>query len=209
MEAIKKRIAALKKEAGGKATTSGTPKSKGTATPKATPKKAPMAKTPRSSEKRKRASVPSDEDADMDYGDDDSGAERERLKTTPSGSRSSLSRRLKIAAKTYHEDSDSSGDVADPEDNTDAVTPTPAAGGEEQQNIFAGGAFDGSGETVGQMDGVTTGVAHGVVAGTLTPQGKATNGNGQAKSATKRAVKRKAPVHDSDGSEFTPDFMLD
>lgn len=145
--------------------------------------------------------------------DDDSEAERERLKATPSGPRSTLSRRSKSVAKTYNEDDESDDELATPQDDTRSATPTPMAGGEEEQpDFFGGGAFDGVGEDVGQMDGVAAGVAGvGLVNGTLTLQGKTANGHAQANSAAKRvvkrAVKREEPVDDSDVSEFSPDFM--
>ena len=206
--AITEHIGALKKEFGGTAT--GTPKAKTTTTPKATPKKSSAVKTPKSSAKRKRVSHSSDEDEEMkDDADDDSAAERERLKATPSGPRSTLSRRSKSVAKTYNEDHESEDELATPQDNTRAATPTPMAGEEEQPDFFGGGAFDGPGEEIVQMDGVAAGV--GLVNGTLTPQGKTANGHAQANSAAKRVlkriVKREEPVDDSDGSEFNPDFM--
>ena len=206
--AITEHIGALKKEFGGTAT--GTPKAKTTTTPKATPKNSSAVKTPKSSAKRKRVSHSSDEDEEMkDDADDDSAAERERLKATPSGPRSTLSRRSKSVAKTYNEDHESEDELATPQDNTRAATPTPMAGEEEQPDFFGGGAFDGPGEEIVQMDGVAAGV--GLVNGTLTPQGKTANGHAQANSAAKRVlkrtVKREEPVDDSDGSEFNPDFM--
>ena len=209
--AITEHIGALKKEFGGTAT--GTPKAKTTTTPKATPKKSSAVKTPKSSAKRKRVSHSSDEDEEMkDDAEDDSAAERERLKATPSGPRSTLSRRSKSVAKTYNEDHESEDELATPQDNTRAATPTPMAGEEEQPDFFGGGAFDGPGEEIVQMDGVAAGVAGvGLVNGTLTPQGKTANGHAQANSAAKRVlkrtVKREEPVDDSDGSEFNPDFM--
>ncbi|GAB7323007.1 hypothetical protein MBLNU13_g05533t2 [Cladosporium sp. NU13] len=219
--AITEHIGALKKEFGGSTTSTsvtGTPKAKTTATPKATPKATPRksaaVKTPKSSAKRKRVSHSSDEDVDMkNDADDDSAAERERLNATPSGPRSTLSRRSKSVAKTYNEDDESDDELAAPQDNTRAATPTPTAGEEEEQtDFFGGGAFDGAGEEVGQMDGVAIGVAGvGLVNGTLTPQGKAADSHAKANSAAKRvvkrAVKREEPVDDSDVSEFNPDFM--
>jgi hypothetical protein len=210
--AITEHIGALKKEFGGAATTSGTPRAKGTATPRATPRKPAAVKTPKSSAKRKRVSKSSDEDEEMDDGEDDSDAERAMLKGTPSGPRSTLSRRSKSVAKTYNDDDSSSSDeLASQGGNTGAVTPTPTAGVEEQPDFFGRGAFDGAGEDVGQMDGVATGIAAGgAVTGTLTPQGRTTNGTRQAKSATKatkRAIKREAPADDSNVSDFQPDFM--
>lgn len=215
--AITEHIGALKKEFGGTAATAsataGTPKAKTTATPKATPKKSTIVKTPKSSAKRKRVSHSSDEDEEMnDDADDDSAAERERLKATPSGPRSTLSRRSKSVAKTYHEDDESDNELATPQGNTRAATPTPMASQEEQTDFFGGGAYDGAGEDVGQMDGVAAGVAGvGLINGALTPQGKTAKGHAQANSAAKRVVKRtvkrEEPVDDSDGSEFNPDFM--
>lgn len=147
-----------------------------------------------------------------DDADDDSAAERERLKATPSGSRSTLSRRSKSVAKTYNEDDESDDELATPQDDKRAATPTPVVGEEEQTDFFGGGAFDGAGERIGQMDGVAAGVAGvGLVNGALTPQGKTASGHPQANSAAKRvvkrAVKREEPVDDSDVSEFSPDFM--
>lgn len=214
--AITEHIGALKKEFGGTAVTAsatGTPKAKTATTPKATPKKSSAVKTPKSSAKRKRVSHSSDEDEEMkDDADDDSAAERERLKATPSGPRSTLSRRSKSVARTYNEDDESEDELATPQGNTRAATPTPMAGEEEQPDFFGGGAFDGPGEEIGQMNGVAAGVAGvGLVNGTLTPQGKTANGHAQANSAAKRVlkrtVKREEPVDDSDGSEFNPDFM--
>jgi hypothetical protein len=145
----------------------------------------------------------------MNDGEDDSDDERAMLKATPSGPRSTLSRRSKSVAKTYHENDSSSDEPADPAGNTGAVTPTPKTGGEQQQDFFAGGAFDGAGEGVVHMNGVASLVdVNGVVTGTLAPQGKTINGNGQAKAPTnKRAIKREKSVDDSDGSDFQPDFM--
>ena len=144
----------------------------------------------------------------MDDGDDDSAAEREMLKTTPSGPRSTLSRRSKSVAKTYDVDGESSNELASLQHNTRAATPTPMAGDEEQPDFFGGGAFDGAGEGVGQVSVAVTGVS----AGITTPQGKAVNGNVQPDSAIKRAVvkrtmKREEPVDDSDVSDFHPDFF--
>jgi hypothetical protein len=145
----------------------------------------------------------------MNDAEDDSAAERERLKSTPTGPRSTLSRRSKSVAKTYNEDDESDDELATPQDNTRAATPTPAPATieEEQPDFFGGGMYDGAGEGIGQMDGVVDGVA----AGTLTPQGKTANGHAQANSAAKRVVKRtvkrEEPVDDSDVSEFTPEFM--
>lgn len=223
--AIKQHIDVLRKNFGNGATGGGgTPKAKTTATskatpratPKATPKKSAPLNTPKSSAKRKRVSNSSDEDEDMNDAEDDSAAEREMLKTTPSGPRSTLSRRLKSIAKTYNEDDESEDDeFATPQNNTRAATPTPAPAAaapavseEEQTDFFGGGAFDGAGDDGGQMDGV---VATGLVGGTLTPQGKAANGHAQANSAAKRVAKRgverEERVDDSDVSEFEPDFM--
>lgn len=154
----------------------------------------------------------------MNDAEDDSAAERERLKTTPTGPRSTLSRRSKSVAKTYNEDDESEDEFATPQNNTRAATatPTPAAAQaaveEELTDFFGGGAYDGAGDDGGQMDGVAAGfAAAGLVGGTLTPQGKAANGHAQldsaAKRVVKRTVKREEPVDDSDGSEFEPDFM--
>jgi hypothetical protein len=102
--------------------------------------------------------------------------------------------------------------LAIPQGDTRAATPTPMAGGEVEQPDFLGvGAFDGADEDVGQMDGVAAGIAGvGLVNGTLTPQGKTANGHAQANSAAKRVVKRavkpEEPVDDSDVSEYEPDF---
>jgi hypothetical protein len=146
----------------------------------------------------------------MDDAEDDSAAEREMLKATPSGPRSTLSRRSKSVAKTYNEDDESADEeLATTQDNTRAATPTPAPAAvqEEQTDFFGGGAYDGAGDEVGQMDGVVTGAAAGGISGgTLTPQGKAVNGHAQADSAAKRASKRAEPADDSDGSEFNPDL---
>lgn len=214
--AIKQHIDVLRKTFGNGATGGGgTPKAKATATPKATPKKSAPVKTPKSSAKRKRVSHSSDEDEEMNDAEDDSAGEREMLKSTPTGPRSTLSRRSKSVAKSYNEDDGSEDDeFATPQNNTRAATPTPApataqaAVEEEQTDFFGGGAFDGPAEDVGQMDGVA---ATGLVGGTLTPQGKATNGHAQANSAAKRVVrrafKREEPVDDSDVSEYEPDFM--
>lgn len=215
-KAITDHFYALRKQIGAPTTASatGTPRAKTTATPKATPKKSTAVKTPKSSAKRKRVSHSSDEDEDMhDDADDDSAAERERLKATPSGPRSTLSRRSKSVAKTYNEDNESEDELATLQDDTRAATPTPMAGGEVEQPDFLGvGAFDGADEDVGQMEGVAAGIAVvGLVNGTLTPQGKTVNGHAQANSAAKRVVKRavkpEEPVDDSDVSEFDPDLM--
>lgn len=213
--AIKQHIDTLRKIPGNGAAGGGTPRAKATATPKATPKKFAAVKTPKSSAKRKRVSHSYDEDEAMDDAEEDFAAEREMLKATPSGPRSTLSRRSKSVAKTYNEDDESDDEFATPQNNTRAATHTSAAvaGEEEQPGFCGGGAYDGAGEEVDQMDGIATGVAG--RAGTLTPQGKTVNGNVQANSAVKRAVellpkraaKRKVPVDDNDGSEFTPDFM--
>jgi hypothetical protein len=198
--AIKQHIDQLRKTLGNGAAGGSIPRGKTTATPKATPKKSATVKTPKSSAKRKRVSHSSDEDEEMDNAEDDSAAEREMLKATPSGPRSTLSRRSKSVAKTYNEDDESDDEFANPQGNTRAATPTPAGGEEEQVNFFGGGVYDGAGESIGQMDGV---VDEGAFGGALTPQGKTANGHAQANSA----VKREELVDDSDVSEFTPDFM--
>jgi len=163
-----------------KAAGNGTPRAKATVTPRATPRKAAAVKTPRSSTKRKRVSKSSDEDEEMIDGEDDSDAEREMQKATPSGPRSTLSRRSKSVTKTYNEDDeDTSDELAAPEGNTGAVTPTPTAGDEMQQDFFAGGAFDGAGDTIVHMNGVANLVdVNGVVTSTMTPRGQTAIGNG-------------------------------
>jgi hypothetical protein len=164
--------------------------------PKSTPRKPTTLNTPKSSAKRKRTTKSSDEeDTEMPDGEDGSEDERKMLKQTPSGPRSSLSRRSKSVAKTYNQDDESSDEAADADQDEDAraATPTPAAV-EDVPDFFPGGASDGVQE--GQMEGV--------VGGTLTPQGKGAN---RSKLATKRVVKREVRVDDSDGSVFSPEVL--
>lgn len=215
VRAIQEHLNNLKKSIGGKTktktTNSNTPRA--TATPKSTPRKPAAIKTPKSSAKRKRTSKSSDEeeDATMVDGEDNSDAEREMLKYTPSAPCSSLSRRSKSVAKTYHEDNESNDESDDefatPGVDARAATPTPAAGEDMQTDFFAGGAFDGVHESAqnqpgDEMEGVATGAFGHVATGTLTPQGRAGRGSKLAGSGSKRTI----IDDDSDGSEFSPDM---
>jgi hypothetical protein len=138
----------------------------------------------------------------MPDGEDDSEDEREMLKHTPSGPRSSLSRRSKSVAKTYNQDDKSSDELADQEEDARAATPTPTAGEDEVPDFFPGGAFDGVQEAAQGLSGVRM---DGVVASALTPQGKGVGRSKLAGPATRRVVKREVRDDDSDGSEFRPE----
>jgi hypothetical protein len=208
--AITEHIGALKKSVGGGA---GTPKGKGTprpsATPKATPRKPATFKTPTSSAKRKHAiNFSDDEEEDPMNGEDDSEAERKRLKMTPTAPRSSYSRRSKSVAKSYANDDDNADDDeedadADAEEEHDhAAVRAPSSGLlNVQDDYFLGTAFDGAEETAYLGQRVSKmGVAAGATGDEnddLTPQGKI---------ATRRVFKREIREDDSDISEFTPDF---
>jgi hypothetical protein len=205
--AITEHIGALKKSAGVGGV--GTPKAKGTprpsATPKATPRKLPVFKTPTSSVKRKRAINFSDDDEeDVVDGEEDSEAERKKLKTTPSAPRSTYSRRSKSVAKSYANDDnvDDDEDADAEEENGHAAVRAPSGGMlNVQDDYFVGTAFDGAEETaqlnqrVSEMSVAADATGDGN--GDLTPQSKTT---------TKRVFKREIREDGSDISEFTPDF---
>jgi hypothetical protein len=202
--AITEHIGALKKSVGGGVST---PKAKGTprpsATPKATPSKLSMFKTPTSSAKRKRTinNFSDDDEEDAVGGEDDSDAERKRLKSTPSVLRSTYSRRSKSVAKSYANDDnvndDEDADAEAEEDHDRAAVRAPSAGMlNVQDDYFVGTAFDGADETV-QLNQRVSKMGVAADADELTPQGK---------TATRRVFKRKIREDDSDISEFTPDF---
>lgn len=126
-------------------------------------------------------------------GEDNSDAEREMLNRTLSAPRSTLSRRSKSVAKTYHEDHESDDEFATPGIDARAATPTPTPGDDMQPDFFAGGAFDGVHEaTEDQMEGV----------GTLAPQGRVVRGS----KLTGLDFKRVTKDDESDVSEFSPDM---
>jgi hypothetical protein len=157
-----------------------------------TPRKPTTVNTPKSSAKRKRTNKFSgdEEDAEMPDGEDDSEAERKMLKHTPSGPRSSLSRRSKNIAKTYNQGNESS------DEDARSATPTPTADEDKLPDFFPGGAFDGVQEAAQGLSGVR------MDGGALTPQGKGIN---RSKLATKSVVKREVRDDDSDGSVFSPE----
>lgn len=139
-------------------------------------------------------------------GEDDSEAERKRLKTTPSAPRSTYSRRSKSVAKSYansDDNVDDDDDDADAEEEHDHTAVRAPSSGllNVQDDYFIGTAFDGAGDTaqlgqrVGRM-GVAAGAA-GDENDDLTPQ---------AKTTARRVFKSEVREDDSDISEFTPDF---
>jgi len=144
-----------------------------------------------------------DEDNIMD-GEEDSDAERKRLKTTPSAPRSTYSRRSKSVAKSYLDDDDGAdeGKDVDAEEHDHAAVRAPSGGMlEVLDDSIVGTAFDGAEETAQlnqrvSMMGVAAG-ATGAANGDLTPQGK---------TGTRRVFKREVRDDDSDISEFTPDY---
>ena len=135
-------------------------------------------------------------------GEDDSEAERKRLKTTPSAPRSTYSRRSKSVAKSYANNDNADDDEdADAEEDGHAAVRAPSGGLLNVQDYFVGTAFDGAEGTiqlhqrVSKMD----------VASSVTDDGN-DNLAPQGKTASRRVFKRETREDDSDISEFTPDF---
>lgn len=204
--AISEHIGALKKTiAGGTSSARGTP----TATPrkstagagvsKSTPRKSALTKTPTTANgsKRKRAASNSSDEEMTEPEDTDD--ERMMLDATPSARRSTLSRRSKSVAKSYHDPEETGDDdaVASEED---------AQAHAAEANAEVGTAFDGIKEQGAEVQvGGVASANGGVMNGTLIPQGKAANGT-KTNGAAKRAIKREVLDEGTDGSDFVPDF---
>lgn len=214
--AISEHISALKKTVSGgtssaRGTPSATPRKCATAngiskTSKSTPRKSALTKTPITANgtKRKRtASSSSDEEELMEPENTDD--ERMALDTTPSAPRSTLSRRSKSIAKSYHDNESSEDDaVASEEDGNTAaqitaVQGSAAPGSSADETLDMGFSFDGvqeNGQEAGQ-DGVAS------ANGNLIPQGKTANGI-KANGTAKRMIKGEVRDDDSDGSDYVP-----